>query len=250
MENSRVGIAPGTSTSERLKIAIAIMAYGGQIHVGHARMWFEFGAMSILNAAQVAVVGFRTIDVNPVDRARNFALSTAIQAGADWLLMVDADTFVVPSSNEPAGGQLIRMIMEANAYGATIAVAPVRARGDKHIMVYGVQVEHTYQSAKLDSMGLIPIEAGASAIMAIDLRKIGECAFTFEAGTPLKPGLSEDLSFCKQVRAISGKIVCDTRVTTGHVLRPNVALSHPFRLQNSIWTYRTTYGESVPADQG
>lgn len=205
-----------------LKLAIAVMAYGGQISSHHAQMWLDLGAALERHAEGFVLWQFSTWDVNPVDRARNLALAHAMIADADWLLMVDADTFVMPRM----GFSLLSMIAAAADGGYTIVVAPVMSRGDnrkdnddlRHVMAYG-------HNGLGPERGLYPIDEASTAIMAINLHKVGGATFKFIEPTETQQGMSEDRAFCRQIRAAGGKIACDTRVSTGHLMRPGVAYS-------------------------
>lgn len=239
MGNGDSNIASGSTQvprDQRLRIAIAVMAYGGQICVQQAQMWLELGATACLNLDRFALTSFIYLDMVPVDRARNAALGMAMQARADWLLMIDADTFVAPAPDATPGDQIIRMIENAAYDDFAVVIAPVRKRDEEqqiaayvfenHITgtdnegrVYGVR---HYKSIDLNATerGLVPIDAGGAAVMAINLHLLGDASFRYLHGSRDQAGLGEDLEFCRQIRAAGGKLVCDTRVITGHMTRP------------------------------
>src|SRR5271156_4254643 len=102
-----------------LKLAIGIPAYKSQVHVGHTKMWLGLGYDLFRRADLIHLKGFIHMDVCGVDRARNFILAHAMTLDADWVLMVDSDTWV------EHGSSLIRMIYQGNQMGATIVGAPV-----------------------------------------------------------------------------------------------------------------------------
>lgn len=207
-----------SNVPSRLKLSTAVMAYGGLISAPHAFMWLDFGASLVINSEAVQFVNHAHWDINPVDKARNTALAAATNLGADWLLMIDADTFVVQThhGHHGPGQQLIQMILDAEFEDAAIVVAPVATRmpGESFIMAYAGEnaeaIKLSHGPART-ARRLELIEAAAAAVMAINLKRIGEARFAFTAE------LSEDLEFCRQVREAGGKIYCDTRVATGHM---------------------------------
>lgn len=95
-----------------IKIAVSIPAYGGKIDVGQAGMWASFGHALAANEDTHELVSWGYTDCNPVADARNVAVEAGLRAGADWLLMIDADTYHEgPEDDVPTGGyQLLDMI--------------------------------------------------------------------------------------------------------------------------------------------
>lgn len=216
-----------------LNLFIGVPAYGGLVHANQARMWLELGNTIGGSGERFALGGIGYADINGVDRARNFLLALAMQHNADWLLMIDADTWVEPNGDQDAGFQLMRMISDADRLDATIVGAPVVKRalpGDPHeLMVYRIdpkiEAPGKLGEASLGTVrGLVPIDALATAVFAVNVRKIGE--LTFEAPRHLGE-LGEDLSFCLKVREAGGGVYVDTRVTTGHLGRSPILLSKP-----------------------
>lgn len=213
----------------KLRLIIGIPAYGGQITANHARMWLEIGNTLGGSYERFSLVEFAFWDVNGIDQARNMMLARALELQADWLLMIDADTWIEPSkidreSGVDAGFLLLRMISDAERREAAIVVAPVMPRrasatGDQGPMVW---VKHPNldagcapDAALLEQRGLFEIDSAATAVFAVNIPRI----------IPIKPsfkfagGLSEDKFFCKCVRDGGGKIFVDTRVRTGHTSR-------------------------------
>lgn len=220
----------------KLKLAVCTMAYGGQISAHHMKMWIEFGQAVERNRLGLELALTLYMDTNPVDRARNIAMALAMRANADWLLMVDADTFAVrgPHEDVDAGDVLLNMLHDAASAGATAVVAPVMSRSaaKRHPMAYTLRRDEPYDywqgmplvPIRVDQppAGLVPIDSAASAIMAVNLAFAAQhdLTFRFVEATPTQQGLSEDHEFCRQVRAAGGKIFCDTRIVTGHMARP------------------------------
>jgi hypothetical protein len=214
----------------KLRLAVGIPAYGNHIVGEHAKMWLEFGSILNNSPERFELAGHILVDTNPVDRARNLLIAHAMTHNADWLLMIDADTWVISdmpnafgvAPDVDAGFMLLRMISEAAHAGATLVSAPVVRRVSHD---YDRRELAVYEHAHASPHGLRPLEpenlpmrmveayAVGAACLAMDLRKIGDAQFT------LKPDLSEDLDFCAQIRALDGKILVDGRVRTGHLSR-------------------------------
>ena len=192
-----------------IKLAVGIPAYRSQVHIGVARTMLSLGhALVVMQPGQFEFQGFIDMDVCGVDRARNFLIAHAMKLDADWLLMIDSDTWVDKAH------PLLRMIGEGHHLGATIIGAPVFRRVIENeafnvvrwkdgslvpINCYSVSKREPFQ---VDGIG--------AAIMAMNLHLIGEAAFKFT------DKLSEDLDFCDQIRTMGGTIWCDPRVTTYH----------------------------------
>jgi hypothetical protein len=220
--------------SNRLKLAIGLPAYGDSLTAHHARMWMEMGATLSGSPERFELVMFETIDVNPISKARNDLVVAARRHNADWLLMIDADTWVEPiDQTEDAGQQLLRMISDADRADAAIVCAPVirrRLQASEHdeYMVYrkregSLNIDQleplTFTRgedlADLTSRHLFPIDACATACFAMSMRRTYSSElFQFAHGLP------EDKYACRVVRTTGGKIFCDPRVRTGHKSRP------------------------------
>lgn len=97
----------------RIKLAVCLPAYGGKICVEQAGTWMSFGFTLAASEERFDLVLFGQTDMNPVADARNAAVDAALRAGADWLLMLDADTFYSGEDPDdvPTGGlQLLEMV--------------------------------------------------------------------------------------------------------------------------------------------
>lgn len=218
--------------SNQLKLVVGVPSYGMQVTAYQARQWLEFGHTLGGSTERFALVGFSTVDSNPVDRARNELLANARSVDADWLLMIDADTWVDGYAEEDAGFQILRMISDAERREAVIVAAPVCQRGHGHLeMIYRLPRDKTWgDRSKLialfdddyslrASRHLVAIDAAATAVMAIAIKRLPtDASFRFN----YELGLSEDIDFCRQVymaRPDNHVIFCDPRVHTGHVSR-------------------------------
>ena len=120
------------SETAPLRIGIAIPAYGSTLDVGHAAMWFGLGAAFAASTDKFELVSFTEYHINGIDLCRNTAVYDAMQAGCDWVFMIDADTFhqsarqsgaargaaVSSDAIADAGMQILQMIRDAQR-GAT-----------------------------------------------------------------------------------------------------------------------------------
>lgn len=192
-----------------IRLALAIPAYKDAVTVKQAGMWLEIGQALAEYGDQITLSGLITVDTCGVDRARNYLLAHAMKINADWLLMVDSDTWA-------NGRDLLRMIIACAARGAAICGAPVYRRGftENSLNVYrktasGLRV---CDESDLEALPVI-FDAAAigAAVMAVNLHKIGDEVFKFTDTQ------SEDLYFCERIRMIGGDILVDKRVSTGHM---------------------------------
>jgi len=108
-----------------LKLGIGIPAYGSKLDVGHAAMWLGLGAALFEARALVSLHWMSEYHINGIDLCRNTIVYDAMQAGCDWVLMIDADTFHrstgaggVCDAVGDAGVDIVQMIRDADR-GAT-----------------------------------------------------------------------------------------------------------------------------------
>jgi hypothetical protein len=226
-----------------IKLAIALPAYGSHVDVGHAGMWMNFGSALSDNRETFDLVFFGSVDTNPVGDARNLCVQGGLDAGADWVLMVDADTYYRgqhdDAVNDGAGLDILRMVKDAQALGAAMVGAPVRARGwegHEHT-VWMERQAHFTVNVRLQIRALPEEFVGkivectriGGAFIAINLRWLNDHMpeppwFVHE---PIMVGpradrlkaYGEDLSFCDRVRIAGGKIFVDGRILPKHAMR-------------------------------
>lgn len=216
----------------QIKLAIGIPAYGGLVSAEHCKMWMELGFILANSPERFALASMGYVDINGIDNARNHLLHAATEMRADWLLMIDADTWVEAYGTQPdeqdAGFQILRMISEADRAGAAIVAAPVARRkmaddGKREVMAYrrgrapriaGEELVAIDSSELQSGDTLIEVDAVATAVFAIRLSAVGFAKFEFTKE------LSEDLEFCRQIKLAGGKVFIDRRVRSGHKSRP------------------------------
>lgn len=221
-----------------IKLGIGIPAYGGNIVSHQARMWSQLGAALVANEDQIQIHGFAEIDMNGIDNARNALRGAMRFRGLDWLLMIDADTWCDP------GSHLIRMIVEAHAYEACAVIGvPVVTRGVMNpINVYRYETIEQADGHRRVKAAPIPresiprgelfeVDAIGGAIMAINLKTVGDIEFQFtrreEDGRVIRS--SEDHEFCRQVRERGLKVLADGRIRSCHVNKPDILVWDPNR---------------------
>lgn len=199
------------------KIAIGLPTYPGYVVPGHGLMWLTMGGALKQYSDRFTLVGYVSIDVCGVAMARNLILAHAMEVGADWVLMIDSDTWA------DNGYELLRMISQGIDADATIVGAPIFKKDGK-LAVY--RLEHD-KPVSIDAETfvnvdrLVKVDAIGGACMAINLHKIGDAMFSFTDED------SEDLNFCKQIREQSGKIFIDPRVKTSHLGKAQSIIYQP-----------------------
>jgi hypothetical protein len=113
-----------------IKLGIALPAYGSHLDVGHAAMWLGLGAALLDARDKVTLTMFTEYHINGIDLCRNTILYDAMQAGCDWVFMIDADTFHrstgeggVADAIGDAGVDIIQMIRDADRGEIAVQVA-------------------------------------------------------------------------------------------------------------------------------
>lgn len=216
-----------------IQLGVGLPAYGSKLDVGHAAMWVGFGAALASSSERFALRMFAHYHVNGIALCRNTIVYDAIQAGCDWVLMVDADTFHAAKADAigDAGVDILQMIIDAHRHGAAVVGAPVRGRqienrqGAVCVQVADGAAWRAPSLAQLSGR-LLRIDRIGAAFLAVNLRWLvhhwpeppwfvmEDC---FE-GRP-RHGRGEDYYFCDGVRARGGMILCDGRFVPSHVDR-------------------------------
>jgi hypothetical protein len=190
------GLAP-------VRIAHVVPAYGQRVHVQVA-MAFAREAAWCESQGHMHVPFFT--DMIGVDRARNVAVSTALRAKCDLLLMQDADTYALPEHNYSALACLTVTMQQRDA--AVVGAAVAHRSGDK-------------MCCEPARPGEIYEGKVGTGLMLIDLRKLADMPRPWFVYAVADDGesvrIGEDLYFCQRVKAAGHRVLVDYTVATGHV---------------------------------
>jgi hypothetical protein len=214
-----------------IKLAVALPAFGGNLDVGHAGTWLSFGHALAANDSKFELVAFGDYDCNPVADARNMAVSAAAVAGADWLLMVDADvSHHGPADDIPSGGyDLLEMVASGERLsgltGGQVAAigAAVTSRRDFKRMAW-VEKDGVYEHLWGGLGKVTEVARLSTSCLAICVRWLKAAWprapwFRHEASLDPLRCYGEDIRFCDDARARGGRIYCDGNFRPQHVMR-------------------------------
>lgn len=211
-----------------IRLGIGLPHYGGSMVTASVDMWMSMG-MALATTKRFDLCWRTRLDVCGIEHARNQLMAAALAAGVDWLLMVDADTWVDDASD------VLQAISDADKVDANVmAVAtPQRALGDEqpHLMVYqGEDTRSPVTLAVLEKMTqqgepFCEIDSAATSLIAFDLNFVRDKGlappwFRFEWKYGTLDYVSEDRSFCRRVREAGGTIVTPTGFVAKHRVRP------------------------------
>ena len=207
-----------------IRVAYGVPAYRRGIDIGHNYQAFSLGMLSALVKDRIAVVSLHDADTCDVAHSRNLLLHSALKSGADWLLMMDGDTFHVSADTLTAPSQILRMIEDANEHGAAVAAAPVKMRGRDGYNV-AIRRGDEYIQIEREDIGdrMIPVERIGTACMAVNCHWIKDYwpeqpwfdTAQIPGEIPRREG--SDYRFCDAVRARGGAVLCDARFEPKHV---------------------------------
>jgi hypothetical protein len=212
------------------QVAFLIPAYNGVLDMGHADMWLRTGATLAMVADRFDLAMFGCGSMNPVAKARNQFMYAALDVGADWLVMIDADTY----AETPEA--IFDMIQLGIDHGFQVMTGAVMARGPE--VGYPLYVRksdvgtnefgfRTLTSEEIQG-SIIEVDRCGGALLAINLNWIREC---WPDGPwfhhPPTDDAGEDWTFCEGVQTRGGVIVADGRFATCHVKGRQVARHNP-----------------------
>jgi len=239
-----------------IQLGIAIPAFGLKLDIGHAPMWLGLGAALASAPDKFRLAFFNSYHINGIDLARNTILYDALQAGCDWVLMLDADTFHatggdgnsdaiadagvdllqmirdVDRGQYAVDGQLVDLALPPGTQGVGLVGAPVRGRGVGRggFCVQGLSAEGlpAGELAEAALLGRVqPVARIGGACIAVNcgwLRAHWPQAPWFEmqhaygAGRPFN-GRGEDYAICDGIYRRGGAVICDGRFVPAHVDR-------------------------------
>lgn len=225
-----------------IKIAVGLPVYRNVIIAEQALTWLDFGVVAGQHTDVFDIPVFLTANLCGVERARNNLTQKSMDAGVDWLLMLDSDNFIDRNSapNLPGSEAMLRMIKTAHeatniikkptdvVLGSTpvaMIAAPVRGRSvDTEKNKVNVQ-----RRVGLDWYQ-VPMEALQNKVTEVEFIGTGCCAINIQWlqskwpeypwwVSEYPPGgkqLGEDFFFCREARARGARILCDGRFIPGH----------------------------------
>ncbi|MDX1469539.1 MAG: hypothetical protein R3258_09365, partial [Acidimicrobiia bacterium] len=150
-----------------------------------------------------------------IDRARNTAIESAIEADLDYLFMQDADTW--------AEDAVIPALIEAlQSREATLAGAAYRLRRKTKDVAFQPATAETAEP------GIHIVDRVGTGLICIDMRRLKDqtteypgpwCDRTYADPRQTTLALGGDYWLCDMVRHHGGKVVVRTDVRTGHCFR-------------------------------
>lgn len=144
------------------------------------------------------------IDAHGIDRVRNMGARVAIENNADLLLMQDADTFAL----QPAFGCLESLYKTMERHGAAAVGAAVVVRNGDRMNCEPAKPGESYEG-----------DVG-TGIMLVDMRRIMDVPRPWFRTLVKSDGESvyesEDIHFCRLLRAHGHKVIVDYTFPTGH----------------------------------
>jgi hypothetical protein len=206
------------------KIFVGVLAYGGKVSVSQIEMWL---ALATTAAATRRLVHVHAVDVCGVDLARNHLTLEALEAHADWLVMIDSDVAV---SGEPGTSAIFDLVDLGVRREAAVIAAPTPLRGAGGETVLNV---YTYEDWErriavpvAPPVGTAQVEAIGGALMAVNLGWLREhwmrppwFQITYLPGPPTLNPHGEDLGFCDGVRERGGHVLCAGGIRPSHAGR-------------------------------
>lgn len=176
---------------------------------------------------RVALDGIQDTQSCSIDWSRNWFLTAALEAGSDWLLMCDADTWHGnmpgrPTVTNPAG-DILRMLETGAERQAAVIAAPVRMRGRAGYNVFAAgEAPHIVEPTEWAGR-VVEVDRIGTAFMAISCAWIRACwpeqpwFLTQQLPGPKPKKIGEDVNFCDGVRARGGVILADGRYEPNHI---------------------------------
>lgn len=184
-----------------MKVAHLLPAYRGTVHA-------EVAIGMSRDALVCAELGWKhvpfLIDAHGVERVRNMGVRIAYENQCDLMLMQDADTFAL----QPAFGSLESMWRTMQKHGAAAVGAAVVTRNGTRMNVEPARPGESYEG-----------EVG-TGLMLVDLRKLRDLPrpwfrmVTRDDGETIQT--SEDIYFCRLLKANGHRVVVDYTFPTGH----------------------------------
>lgn len=168
-------------------------------------------------------VGFEFVRGYDCATARNNIVKRALDAGADYLMMVDNDVTVPRDALVNLMGHDVDVVMGYYAHrnGANDATTRTNVckRGElNYTMQYTGGELAAYRN---NGEYLVRVHGGGMGCILIRCSALARMQYPYYKWVDYGNGgmLSEDLYFCEQCRMAGIKIYADTRVSCGHMFR-------------------------------
>lgn len=168
-------------------------------------------------------VGFEFVRGYDCATARNNIVKRALDAGADYLMMVDNDVTVPRDALVNLMGHGVDVVMGYYAHrnGANDATTKTNVckRGElNYTMQYTGGELAAYRN---NGENLVRVHGGGMGCILIRCSALARMQYPYYKWVDYGNGLmlSEDLYFCEQCRMAGIKIYADTRVSCGHMFR-------------------------------
>jgi len=202
-----------------VRVAFLIPAYNGTLDMGHAEMWLRTGVTLALAADKFELGMFGCGSFNPVAKARNSFTAAALAGGADWLVMIDADTY---TETPEAIFDMIAFGIESDIPVMTAAVMGRGEEGGHPLYVQDGKGFRTLVEEEIRGK-IIGIERCGAAMLAINMDWIRKHWSDGPWFVHPPTGEGEDWYFTAGVIARGGAIAADGRFRTCHVKGRTVA---------------------------
>lgn len=212
-----------------IRLGVGLPCYGSKLDVGHAAMWLGLGVALASTQDKFALRMFADYHVNGIELCRNTVVFDAIEAGCDWVLMVDHDTFHASKVDAigDAGVDVLQMIMDGERRDAALIGAPVRGRQvDNPAICVQTRVGDAWRAVSLAEVQgrVLDVERIGAAFIAVNLTWLRTCwpnppwfAMTYNFTGRPRYQAGEDYFVCDGVRARGGTVLCDGRFVPEHV---------------------------------
>lgn len=210
-----------------MKIGIGIPAYRSIVDMNHVQQWLMLGAA--LPSTDIDLVFVQYADVCGIERARNrltlFALDC--QPAVDWLIMCDADNYLLPRREHPHVGEALLGMVAAGAEDKDCAMigAPVfsrdanRPRSNARRFIAG-----DWRTVSADDLAgqVIEVDRLGTGLVAVNIAWLREkwpeppwFQSIYLPGRELAH-IGEDDWFCDEAKKRGGEILCDGRLYPTH----------------------------------
>lgn len=165
--------------------------------------------------AEVKII--TALNLHPHDRARQFIVDRALEAGCRYLLFVDDDMIVSP-------GSTMRAFETMMANDCQVVSGHYYRRGYPYTCVWSKQVltdgKHEYMQVHA-SQGVHRIDVSGLGFALIDLswvkKHLSRPYFIMDTVTEAGLSVTDDTSFFEKIKAAGGTVLGDAQIRCGHL---------------------------------